>query len=111
MREVGQRVGAILGAKEGIVEFLGYGVYEGDHIPEEAVGFMADASRVCKWTNPRIRLDSGKVVYGCECWWGSEAKVKVQLAEYRASGYRIVEVDIDAIRKKYADGEINDKKR
>ena len=25
--------------------------------------------------NPKIRLDSGEVVWGYECWWGPEEKV------------------------------------
>ena len=111
MREIGQRVGCILGAREGILEFLGYGVYEGDHVPTEAVGFMADMLCKAKMTNPRIRLDNGKVVYGCECWWGGEESVKARLEGYKESSYRIVEVDIDAIRKKYTEDETNAKNK
>ena len=29
--------------------------------------------------NPKILLDSGDVVWGMECWWGSETKVKQML--------------------------------
>jgi len=65
------RVGALLGAKEGVVELLGYGVYEGDFkLPEEAAGFNFGQE------NPRIRLDNGDIVWGCECWWGEEKKFK-----------------------------------
>jgi hypothetical protein len=46
-------------------------------------------------TNPRIRLDNGKVVYGCECWWGNEEKVKKMLEQYS----EIKIVDIDEVRK------------
>ncbi len=28
--------------------------------------------------NPKILLDSGDVVWGCECWWGPEAEVKAE---------------------------------
>lgn len=29
--------------------------------------------------NPKILLESGEVVWGMECWWGSESKVKQML--------------------------------
>jgi hypothetical protein len=99
--KVGQRVGAILGAKDGQIDFLGWGLYEGDHVPPEPIGMMKlmgesweEVYRYGEETwgltveqcqeklplkNPRIRLDSGHVVWGAECWWGSEEKVKKQL--------------------------------
>ena len=95
MNKIGDRVGAILGANDGICEFLGYGVYEGDFIPEEAVGFMAGILKKSKRENPRIKLDNGKIVYGCECWWGGEEKVKEMLAKYK----EVKAVDIDEVRK------------
>lgn len=95
MRTNGDRVGAILSSKNGIVKFIGYGIYVGDAIPKEAVGFMAEALKETKTVNPKIELDSGKVVYGCECWWGSEKRVK----EILDSSKEIVNVDIDDIRK------------
>jgi len=94
MSKIGSRVGAILGADNSIVEFLGYGVYEGDFIPVESVGFMADTMRKNGLTNPRIKLDSGKIVYGCECWWGDETAVQKRLAGYE----KVVNVDIDNVR-------------
>lgn len=99
MRSPGLRVGAILKATEGTVEFLGYGTYEGDFVPGEAVGMFADAMRENKMTNPKINLDSGKVVYGCECWWGSAEEVDKQLKLYK----EVVNVDIDEVRKNWKD--------
>ena len=98
----GDRVGAILGKNDdGSVDFFGYGVYEGRFPPAEAVGFLAEAAReVPGYVNPRIRLDSGKMVYGCECWWGAEEKVKKAL-----SGAKINLVDIDEIRIKSMEDE------
>ena len=93
--KIGSRVGAVLGAKEGKCEFLGYGIYEGDFVPEGAVGFMAKALVDNHQVNPKICLDSGKVVWGCECWWGDEEKVKKILSQYKD----IVNVDIDIVRK------------
>ena len=92
---VGERVGAIFGSKDdGSVEFFGYGVYEGDFVPEEAVGWIAENLREHAVENPRIRLDSGKVVYGCECWWGPESKVLERL-----DGAIVIDVDIDEVRR------------
>ena len=73
----GDRVGAILGASGGVVEFLGYGVYEGDFIIEDK-SVRYDGERKV----PRIRLDSGDVVWGCECWWGPEEEIQDKLTEY-----------------------------
>lgn len=98
MSRPGDRVGAILsGNDDGSINFLGYGVYEGDFIPDEAVGWMADVCREVGTTNPRIRLDSGKVVYGCECWWGKEEEVMKRL-----EGRTVIECDIDQVRKEEA---------
>ncbi len=82
MTKINERVGAILKAADGVVEFLGYGVYVGDFVPKEAAGFMADGLREVEMSNPKIELDDGEVVYGCECWWGSEEKVKKMLETY-----------------------------
>jgi hypothetical protein len=60
----GTRVGAILSMARGEVKLLGYGVYEGNQYP--------DGSKV---VNARIRLDSGDVVWGYQCWWGKEDEV------------------------------------
>ena len=89
----GERVGAILGSnKDGSVDFLGYGVYEGDFIPTEAVGFMAEIATKLEHTNPRIRLDDGQVVYGCECWWGKEDEVKKSLEGHTVNLVSITDV-------------------
>ena len=64
--------------------FLGYGVYVGDEdcpplrewLAREArkLGCEITARRLetgeLKKLNPKIRLDNGTVVWGCECWWG-----------------------------------------
>ena len=98
MTKIGSRIGAIFGANSKRVEFLGYGTYEGDFMPMEAVGTIAEVLVEQKTGNPRLRLDSGKVVYGCECWWGEEDEIKERLKTYP----KIVNVDIDKIRKKHA---------
>lgn len=98
MSRVGERVGAILGSnKDKGIDFLGYGVYEGDFVPEEAVGFMAEIAREQGHTNPRILLDSGSHVYGCECWWGNEEKIRKTL-----EGQKVNKIEIDKVREEYS---------
>lgn len=90
MSKPGDRVGAILSASNGECQFLGFGVYVGDEVPPEyAGGFNAGLP------NPKIQLDSGKEVFGCECWWGPELSVKERLSKYD----KIIEIDIDDARK------------
>ncbi len=58
--EVGSRVGAIRNEDGETVFIYGYGVFEGR---KECPGLGG-------MPNPFIRLDNGKTVWGCECWWG-----------------------------------------
>ncbi len=67
--QIGDRVGAILSSNSEVVNFLGYGKYDGD-IDHPYLGFP----------NPRITLDNGDTVWGCECWWGPEGEIKKILA-------------------------------
>jgi hypothetical protein len=59
--KVGLRVHVVLSSNDEAVRFLGWGTCEGRFAP-----FPDDPD----WLNPRIRLDSGEVVWGFECWWG-----------------------------------------
>jgi len=89
--KVGDRVGALLDCKDGKINFLGYGIYKGrSNVPPEAGGLNFGQE------NPRILLDNGDTVYGCECWWGSEEFVKKQLVD---PVYEIVNVRIKDFRK------------
>lgn len=94
----GMRVGAILSGTAKRIEFLGYGVYEGDFVPESAGGFMGEDMQALGITNPRIKLDSGKTVWGCECWWGPEDSIKAEVERHKEKGAEIVLVDIDEVR-------------
>lgn len=77
--KIGSRVGAVQSADEKEVRFYGYGVYEGDFVlPENCGGLNFGLNFGIP--NPRIKLDNGDYVYGCECWWGSEEKVKEMIA-------------------------------
>lgn len=44
-------------------------------------------------SNPRIKLDSGKIVWGFECWWGDVASF-----EKNSADLTVVERDIDEAR-------------
>ena len=98
-RQPGMRVGAILGGDNKVVKFLGYGVYEGDEIPDAAAAGFADMCRDAGVTNPKIRLDNGDVVWGCECWWGPEEMIRSKMTEYEVAGYRVDTVRIADARR------------
>lgn len=42
---------------------------------------------------PKLRLDDGTTIWGCECWWSTEAIVKAIIGDRRR-----VPVDIEKIR-------------
>lgn len=92
----GDRAGAAISMADGVVKLLGFGVYEGDFIPDEkATGAMAEVLRNQGVGNPKIRLDNNDIVWGCECWWGSEEKLKALI-----KGAKEVEtIDIHEYRK------------
>ena len=85
----GTRVCAILKMDNETVLLFGYGTYTGDEVPpKEAIGFNIGIP--C----PKIALDNGKTVYGCECWWSTQERV-----ENMIGARTIVMVDIDQLRK------------
>jgi len=99
-RTVGDRVGALLGADEDTVQLLGYGVYVGEEVPgASAGGTFARLCRVQKMVNPKLQLDNGDVVWGCECWWGREESVRAHVQRLVGKGRRLVEVRIADARK------------
>jgi hypothetical protein len=95
------KVGAILdyNVKSKRIRFLGYGIYEGNFVPHQAIGYLRDILVSNNATCPRIKLDTGKYVYGCECWWGSVDIIDKELEKARNDGYEVVNVDIDEVRK------------
>lgn len=95
--KVGDRVGAVLGAKNGskTINVFGFGVYEGDFVPEHrGEKSFATYLHEHQLPNPRIRLDSGEVVYGAECWWGPEEQMQKRLAGHEAEGFAIETVNV-----------------
>jgi len=92
MPKVGERVGAIMSADKDEVRMFGWGVYRGDEVPPKDILFMGlPMARA----NPKIELEDGKTVFGCESWWGPEDAVKKAIGKRK-----IVMVDIDAERKR-----------
>lgn len=88
------RVGCILESNDKEVKFLGYGKLVGAEIPHDKVVGFGERIRKAKQKNPKIILDSGKDVFGCECWWNDEEVIKK-----RMKGLIIIDVDIDEVRK------------
>ena len=87
MTRIGDRVIAIRNADKDKVYSFGPGIYEKDE-DYTGPGPFGVMTYPC---NPKILLDNGKVVHGCQCWFGSMEKVTL------AIGMReVVEVDIDA---------------
>lgn len=69
MRKIGDRVIAISGERDGVVYWFGEGMYAGEfQVSEDAGGFNFGQ------VGPRIDLDNGESVFGCECWWGKKEK-------------------------------------
>lgn len=89
MVAVGTRVTAILEAKDGVVRSFGDGVYAGDFDLPPAAGGLNFGQK-----SPRIDLDNGKTVWGCESWWGSCEEMRKGIP----ADWRWETVDVDACR-------------
>lgn len=83
-RKIGDRVGAMLSANNTQVHLIGYGTYQGDHIPPDDIGGFNIGL-----ANPKLVMDDGTVVWGCECWWGSETAVRSKIG-----GREVVQVNL-----------------
>lgn len=84
MSKKGERVIAIASQEDGVIYSFGSGVYTCDEIPPE--GIIGPFGQVIT-PNPKIELDTGEVVWGCECWWGPEEMVKER---YLKEGVKVV---------------------
>lgn len=96
MTKVGARVVAIECSTDKEVRIYGYGTYVGDEVPHERAVGMAIDLREMNIPNPKIQLDNGKDVFGCECHWGPVDRLMTRFA-----GLEQISVDIDAAREKY----------
>lgn len=95
--KIGERVGALISANAKEVLLLGYGVYSGEELPVGAAGFgpllVAGGT-----TNPKLTLDNGDVVFGCECWWDAEESIRTKVKAHQYNGATIVDVRIADLR-------------
>lgn len=99
-RAIGTRIIAMQNADETTAYIFGRGVYAGDEVPVDAAGFMGEVLREHGSTNPKLVLDNGDVVWGCECWWGDEESVLKKIGDRE-----IVEVSIAESRAQCAAAE------
>ena len=83
------RVGALQSFKDGILCYYGEGSLLNDKIPD------APPFNTVNISNPCIKLDSGKYVWGFECWWGELEKFK---SEYADKATEIIMVEPDNIQ-------------
>lgn len=81
--KIGDRVVAIYESNDTEVRYFGFGVYAGEFVADDAAGFLGEYTRKAKLGNPRIDLDGGGHVWGCECWWGPEEEVKKEYADLK----------------------------
>lgn len=82
-REIGDRIGAVVSASNGKAVIFGYGTYQGESVPPpDVIGPMGISPHEIGLSNPKLALDNGETVYGCECWWGSEEAVREQLKDH-----------------------------
>lgn len=92
---VGDRVLALKSADKNKREMYVYGegVYVGRLAPplgtKTPFGPVDEDILAAGFKNPCIKLDSGAIVWGCQCWWGHPGSVRRQLA-----GYAEVPVDV-----------------
>jgi hypothetical protein len=93
--QIGDRVGAIMSADKDEVRIFGYGQYMGEEVPPPEITMFGLSLAAMGHTNPKILLDSGKVVWGCECWWGPEDQVKASVHDRK-----VMEFDIEQERVK-----------
>lgn len=84
---IGDRIGAIQSANEDTVTLYGYGTYQGEEVPPKDIDeFLNEVG----FKNPKLLLDNGNVVWGCQCWWGSEGRTKIAIA-----GRKVIEVSTE----------------
>lgn len=75
--KIGDRIMAVRNqdnAKK-ILYIFGSGTYEGEDIPPDEIPGGRDM-RIRGFTNPKLVMDDGTVIWGMECWWGDETKMK-----------------------------------
>ena len=86
---VGTRVWAIQSSDDEIVNAFGWGTFAGFHNPP-----FEPYNEMPEFLNPRIDLDNGKVVWGCQCWWGE----MLQPFEEYLDGRQLIMIDPDTMK-------------
>ena len=91
------RVYVVYSLDDDVVESFGLGTYLCQAVPDEtAMGLMADFCRQQKREVPKIQLDSGEIIWGCECYFDSEEFMKKVI-----HGKEIKMVNIEELRNDY----------
>lgn len=106
MRNKGDRIGALLSADKANVQLLGYGVYLGDEIPTAQNGKLSEPMALGIALDkpvPKLQLDNGSIVYGCECWWAGEDQIKEQVDALVERGAKLTNVNLDEYRNMTAE--------
>lgn len=97
--KVGDKVLALMSANETTYYSYGAGIYQGDEVPPPGVGinlgFDLNAEKI---PNPKIQLENGDIVWGCECWWHEYdsyikaleglKEVKVSIEDFRSGALK-----------------------
>lgn len=102
---VGRKVLAVntINNERRYVEVLGRGTFLGVFPPDTALGNIADDVRELGELNPKIELNDGQIVWGCECWWMDAYRGDMWLAELASIGYEIRDVSISDLRADYTE--------
>lgn len=110
--EIGDRVFALLGANpdEGLILILGGGTYGGCEVPPPNVrGAFGVPVHYLDEEIPKITLDSGDVVWGCEVYWGPEVEISSEVARRQSDGWMVKKVAVTELGSRVAatDEEVN----
>lgn len=89
---------------------FGRGKMLGSFYPDTAVGHLAHEVRAegPDARNPKIELDNGDIIWGCECWWMEGHRGEMWLMELVSHGYKLIDVNISEMRALFAKEEVND---
>lgn len=102
---VGARVGALVEAnEESGVQFLGYGTYRGLRLPPREICHMGVPWRLEHGDVkiPRIVLDNGDTIWGCEVHWATENEMRELIRFYeRERKLRVHAVDMPTKRAEH----------
>ena len=74
--KIGTRIGALQSANADTVYLFGFGTYVGEEIPPDNVVGPFGHHGLLELKNPKLVMDDGTVVWGCESWWGDENAVR-----------------------------------